>query len=241
MRRMVCCVALLLAGLIAVPAAASPIGPVYPPPGGVTCCSGVGTSGTGTGIMRTYTNLDPLGGGYSDLWFGVFDIFVPLSSVSGSGTMQAITLPPTIVGNTATWDGSLQWQIGTPSGSIFRPVRYQMSAFDIGGAPVGLIPASSVPGLAGSEGAVLNVTGSLLTSGFKINQVFQVFNGATWVGVDDFFNSMSTTCSFCVQKSVNGGFWYEPTATVPEPASLLLTGSGLLVAARRVSKRRRSR
>jgi hypothetical protein len=50
--------------------------------------------------------LNPIAGGYSALWFGISDIFIPLSSITGAGTSQAIAGLPTISGNTATWLGA---------------------------------------------------------------------------------------------------------------------------------------
>ena len=96
--------------------------------------------------------------------------------------------------------------------------------------------AAAVPGLTGSAGAVLNVG---LLAGFIVNFGFEAFNGTTWVGVDSYFNLLQfTACTNCVGKSVNGGFWSEAPATVPEPESLLFVGSGLLLGARRLRRSR---
>lgn len=250
-------VAILAIGLALASARAnaSPVLVGYPPNGGVTLGQ-TGISGTGNGNIvapdagigrtNTYTGLNPIAGGYSNLWWGPDAIFGPLASNVGGGTSQAFTLTPFLPGNEAVFTGANNWTIQTATGPVSAPVRVQLKTFDLLGNAINMVAAGSVPGLAGSLGVVLDVTPYLAT-GFKADFVFQAqqANGS-WVGVDQFFTNLDTQCvgANCVIKSFNGAFWQEATtnnAAVPEPASLVLFGTGVLAIGRRVHTARRRR
>jgi hypothetical protein len=238
---------------------ASPVLVGYPPNGGVLLGQ-AGSSGTGNGNIgapdgtvgrvNTYTNFNPIAGGYSDLWWGPNAIFGPLASNAGGGTSQAFTLTTFLGLNEAVFTGASNWTIQTATGPVSAPVRVQLKTFDLAGAAINMVAAGSVPGLVGSLGVVLDVT-PYLNTGFKADFVFQAqqANGS-WVGVDQYFTNLDTQCvspqgpSGCVIKSFNGAFWEEATtnsAAVPEPASLVLFGTGVLAIGRRVHTARRRR
>jgi PEP-CTERM motif len=250
-------VAILTIGLALASARAnaSPVLVGFPPNGGVTLAQ-IGSAGTGNGNIaapdgtvgraNTYTNFDPTAGGYSNLWWGPNQIFGPLASNVGGGTSQPFTLTPFLGGNEADFTGASPWTIQTATGPVSAPVRVQLKTFDLAGNAISMVAAGSVPGLAGSLGVVLDVTPYLAT-GFKADFVFQAqqANGS-WVGVDQYFTNLDTTCvgANCVIKSFTGAFWQEATvnsAAVPEPASLVLFGTGVLAIGRRVHSARRRR
>jgi len=216
----------------------------YPAPGGGSVTSSSGAPGVGTGDITTpdgpvgrtftYTGFNALAGGYSQLWWGPTSIFGPLSD----GTSQTFNFTSE-TGNEAIFSGANNWTFATAFGSVSAPVRYELKTYDLTGAAIALEPFASVTA-PGSLGVLLNVT-PYLSTGFKADFVFEAFNGSTWVGVDQFYNQFNTLCSVnCVSKSVNAQFFAElvDPAAVPEPASLMLLGGGLLVAVRRIRKQR---
>jgi hypothetical protein len=210
---------------------------------GVTSGTGNGNIGlpdAGIGKTNTYTGFNPIAGGYSNLWWGPDAISGPFQSLQSGGTSQPFTLTPFLGGNEAVFTGANNWTIQTATGFVSAPVRLQLKTFDSLGNAINMIGAGSVPGLTGSLGVVLDVT-PYLGSGFKADFVFQALVGGNWVGVDNYFTSLNTLCTNCVTKSFSGAFWQEATtnSAVPEPASLVLFGTGVLAIGRRVQTARR--
>jgi len=207
----------------------------------------IGLPDAGIGRTNTYTGFNPIAGGYSDLWWGPSALSGPLASPAGpvGGSSQPFTLQ-SFVGNEAIFTAANNWTIATASGVVSAPVRVELKTFTTAGAPIALISAGSVPGLIGSLGVVVDVT-PYLASGFKADFVFQAdAGGGNWIGVDDYFTGFNTLCTGpnCVIKSFTGTFWEEATtnsAAVPEPASLVLFGTGVLAIGRRVHSARRRR
>lgn len=233
--------AAVLSMLVAGVAAAAPIGPGYPPPGGVTWSgSGAGPGQTG-GMTWSYSGLSQPGN-FSSLWWGPTAATTgPLTS-SGTGSNSQPVTGWSQIGlnnNQAALLFSNPWFIDLAmTADISVPVRILLTVTDLSDNPVGLIDAISVPGISGAVGPLLDVVGSgLVTTGFKANFEYQAYYGG-WIATDTFFNTLQTTCTGCVLKSFSAGFWHEPPVAVPEPATQLILGTSLLGLACRLRRRR---
>jgi hypothetical protein len=229
------CTVFALALAFAAPASAAPIGPVYPPPTGVTLTNNGGTSGRDAGRtffydITDFTQVD-------QMWWGLVDGY-PIGPL-GSSTGQVLTFNSIIGGVGAVYDSATPWSINTAFGTVTEPVRLVMNIYDYSLATnltSSLVSRSSV-GIGGS-GVVFGVTND-----FAVKFQFQAFNGSTWDSVLDVYDNLSTnpSCVSCVVTQTNGGFWYtEPLAPVPEPATLAIFGIGLVGAGVRLKRRSRA-
>lgn len=204
--------------VVGAPGWAATIGPVYPPPGGVVFASGgAANAGLTPGRTWNYTGLDP--NAYDELYWGLTSLAGPLVNAPGVNTSQPGT-SVVLSGNVATYTFSSPWTLQTAFATYTNPIRYTATAstgtFQLGGM--------------GYLGVWLPVTGT----SFSITHLFEVWNGTSWEGVNNFYNSKPGTASGGqVQTSVSAGFWYtEEVAAVPDPAStFVLLGCALFAIA----------
>ena len=199
--------------LVSAPRAnATPAAIGFPPPG-VTFI-GSGTSGSTAGRTNTYTVSQTPPTGYTDLYWTLENIQGPLASTSSSSTLQTLNYSGFVAGTGHVWTGGL-WTIQTTSGNQTFQTRMVLN----------------VPTISSTNRGALGLSGSasdpvfIINGNFSATFSFQAFNGSTWVGVDDLFNSLNTFCTNCVNKQATGQFYGDP---VPEPATMILFGSGLL-------------
>lgn len=224
--------ALLLAGSIQ-NSMAVPMGPTFPPPGGVTfgaAGAGVGKAG-GTTFTFTGFNL----AASSNLYWGAASanavgmaldgLINNLGTFTGAARTEIVSLSLTGVG---TASGTGTTEILTNSGLLVRNTHFNLTVRDLTTALVPLITTGSV-GL-GFAGVLLDVN-TLTTNGFTA--LLEAFDTASGLPLDNYFTSQNTLGGSS-QTSFQGGFFYDPLS-VPEPGTLAILGLGLvgLAAARR--------
>lgn len=199
-------VSILMAGS---PSHASLIGPVYPAPNG-NDWSGVGSSiGDPGGVTWTYSNFDFTG--IDSLYWGLWD---------GTPTSLGVTLhgdglnPMTfnnITSNYAYWYGS----------SYYSYAGYSVSTMFVLGVSgdASLVDAGDVDATMDWMGAMIAVSGD-----YTLNMRMYAHYGGAWRPV----NILPQYSSYLTRTSVHGGFYYSESEPVPEPATMLLLGSGIL-------------
>jgi len=218
---------------VATPALASPIFDGFPPPGPVPT---VVTSGVATdpgGRTRTYTGFDTSGVSWSRLYFNILtgSVSVPSDIVQfdfqypgdgGFGWDSAGS-----GGNAVNWNLAGALTANGPGGSVTTDVLLNTLFFQANG--VTPVPAANIIFSALGDSMpvfVLTFTPAELAAwggGFAINQQFIAVNSGGALGT--YLNNLGLGNG--LSNSLVGAFWHDPGQNiVPEPASLLLFGSG---------------
>lgn len=205
---------------------ATPVAIGFPPPGVSVVTSGSSGSTAGRTFSYNVTQNPPTG--YSNLYWTMENIQGPLNSLASLAQQQSFSFTGFQAGTGYVWQGSSPWAIQTASGIVNYQTRFVLNVPSVPTTTRGAL------GLSGNASEPVFIINGNFTATFS----FQAFNGASWVGVDDLFNSLSTLCGNCVLKSATGQFYGDP---VPEPATMLLLGTGLVGVAGHARYRRRKR
>lgn len=184
---------------------ATPIGPVYPPDGGVTL-SGSGVYANAGGRTNTYSNLqEDL---FSELYWG---------AALGAG-LNGIATPlafASVVGDVATFEGETlletSFPTGGPSGN-YVVVPLQVTITLLTGAS--WISAGSV-GLSPALGVIAVIPGT----SFSANIQFLADVGAGWQALNTVQQPQGR--NDMTRSSFGGGFYSVPKSDVPDAGGTL--------------------
>jgi hypothetical protein len=241
-------VAALAVALLPSIAHASPISAGFPPPG----ATGAIFSGTGsnladaTGKTRIYNFASADTTQWSELYFDItggqivtnadsmtFDTRWPADGGSNWSMQQ-------VIGNTETDSlAPVQFFDAATSSNVTVNPTLVMQFFQLDGTTPLPITNFMVTALGDAMPAiVLKFSPTELAgwgNGFQVRQKYEAFSGTP---LANFLNANNGGAG--LSTSTSAGFWYDPptAAAVPEPASLVLLGSGCLAIIRR---RRHSR
>lgn len=219
------------ANCIAFSAAAAPIGPVYPPPGGVTFSSSGGSAGNAGGVNFNFSSFSP--GSFSELYWGASSSNLPSAGLDGIlHAMNFISFS----GTQATWETTSNWYNPSTFLTTSETIRLTITISGLGATPWVSANAPAV-GLPAALGAVVDDS---LGSNFVANIAFTVPTEGG-LALNSLQQLPSCNSQSCAQSNFGGGFYYEPPQAqgVPEPGSIGLAGLGLVglaVVRRRVTR-----
>jgi hypothetical protein len=194
-------------------AKATPIGTVYPPPGGVTfSTSGAASAGDAGGKNFIFSGFNS--SAYSDLYWGLSS---PTSAAAGfDGSVSNFTFDQ-VLGSTAIWKATSNWF--DPANSTNYNVTVNMDITLNGGAF--WVTAGSL-GLDPNLGVLANL--SFVPSGPFFNTFNIKFVGQGPPGSGLGSNTALNSFEGQTNSSFNSGFYYDPPASssVPDSGSTLL-------------------
>ncbi len=215
---------------------AAPIGPVYPPPGGVTF-SGSGTAGQTGGRTNFYTNMNPVS--YDELYWTFYSIANPYHSSQGSSTGNMTFSDYNASTGIATWNSTANITWDTISGIQSIPTKLVVQLqphTGLNSGPLGsgwLVPVTATTAGIGSLPANWTLADVAAvpqaTNNFQAWYQFQTGSG---IPLLSYYDSSSSTFGGEVRTGVSGGFY----STVPEPTAFMLLAVG---AASLIFQRRR--
>jgi hypothetical protein len=215
------------------------VGPVYPPPGGVTD-PWVGDAGRVGGVDITLTNFD-LTQSNSLYWGPVLNLY---GGDNYSFGLDGSTHPLSLSLLDSNLAGGIATHLGTSAIKLEdanlvqhttapTPIRATLIVTDLANGPLSLVDTSTIPGLTGDQGVVHNVTGD-----FKVNILFEAYwdnalwpSGAPippdksplpddgWYPFLDLYDDELPTPPGQAITNLGDGYWYEAPGGFPGDAN----------------------
>lgn len=212
------------------------VGPVYPPPGGVTFSSN-GVNAVDTGRVGTYSNFDLTAS--NALYFGLSPIGLAMDGAINSPgeTLTYSSALSDLLNGIAVFTGTTTVNSFGVDQTVYD--RFTATFTDLSNNPLSI---ATNPDVSGGAFPVLTVLGS-----YKVGQGFTAsssLNGSYISASSYFSNAHAPSTPGLLKSSISGGFYYEPVAAVPEPgtwALMLLGFMGMGAAVRRSSRKSSSR
>ncbi len=218
---------------------AAPIGPVYPPPGGVTF-SGSGSSGQTSGRTNFYTNMAPAA--YDELYWTFHTIANPYHSLEQTPTGNMVFSDYNAATGIATWNSTANITWDTVTGIENIPTKFVVQLQPHTGVNSGPLMSGWLEPVTAATADIASLPANWIladvaavpqaTNNF---QVWYQFQTGTGVPLLAYYDASSQTSGGIVQTGASGGFY----STVPEPTVSMLAGLGL--ASLLLKRRSRSR
>lgn len=196
------------------------LGPLYPPPGGVTFTSGTGAAGTGTGIVNSYQGFDL--GVTRYLAFGADATDMPavmFNSTAGNTTIDPNARMTFTMDGTNPSAGTMRYvgQTFIPmagGGSLTALTRFTLTLTQVVGGVETPIELEAAPGSwSATIGGVAKITNAFVAPNAMHARLFfeaSLDNGVTWGPATTVFNSVSGKASTAASRtSFRGGFYYS--------------------------------